>query len=366
LPVSYTLLIAKVPAPPALLDALQEISVDASTDEASVFRLRFGISQTATGDWTILELDLFRPLVPVSIRVQAGLGVPEAIINGYVSRLQITYAEEPGKSVLEVTGMDATLLMNLQEKVMPWPNLPDSAIAAAIFGQYAVVPQIQPTSPSLVEPEGTTTQRATDIRFLRRLAQRNGFDCYVQPEPLTGIDFGYFQPPSLVGLPEVVLSVNMGEATNVTGFTIQYEMTRPTTALASGLDISTKSPQPAVAPAALQIPLGVEGTLLRVIPPPIVRPADTGQMRTADLQLAAQAIVDRSTWVVVARGQVGSELGVLRPGKIVNIRGTGRVFSGSYYVTRVTHTITKENYGQSFEAKRNAVEMTGAELFVSV
>jgi len=56
----------------------------------------------------------------------------------------------------------------------------------------------------------------------------------------------------------------------------------------------------------------------------------------------------------------------LRPGKIVNIRGAGRVFTGSYYVTRVTHTITKEDYGQSFEAKRNAVEMTDAELFVSV
>lgn len=367
MPIAYTLLIGFVPAIPAVVDAIQEIEVESSVDEASMFRMRLGIAQTAIGDWSILELDLFRPLVPVSIRVQSGLGAPEAIINGYVSQQQVTYADEPGQSTLEVTGMDATLLMNLQEKVMPWPNMPDSAIAAAIFAQYPpIVPQIQPTPPVLVEPEGTTTQRGTDMRFLRRLAKRNGFDCYVQPEPLSGVDMGYFQPPSLLGLPQAVLNVHMGEQTNVIGFSVRYEMLRPTTAITAGLDVATKAPQPAIAPVALQVPLGLEGALLRVLPPPIVRPADTGQMRSPELQTAAQAMVDRSTWAVVAEGQVPVGVGVLRPGKIVNIRGVGRVFNGSYYVTRVHHTITPDSYTQRFEARRNAVGMTGAEVYVDV
>jgi Phage tail baseplate hub (GPD) len=366
LPVSFTLLIGMAPALPQLIDAIQEIEVEATIEAASEFRLRIGIAQTALGDWSILELDLFRPLVPIQIRVQTGMGVPEAIINGYVTSQQIAYSDQPGQSVLEVTGMDATLLMNLQEKVMAWPNMPDSVIAAALFGQYTIVPQAQPTPPALIEPEGTTMQRSTDIRFLRRLARRNGFDCFVQPEALTGLDMGYFQPPTLVGLPQAVLSVNMGELSNVAGFNVHYDMLRPTTAVASSLDIATKSPQPAVAPVALQIPLGLEGTLMRVIPPPIVRPAETAQMRSPELQAVAQGIVDQSTWAVIAEGQVGSDLGVLRPGKIVNVRGAGRVFNGSYYVTRVMHSITKENYVQKFQAKRNAVGMTGAELYVSL
>ena len=78
--------------------------------------------------------------------------------------------------------MDATMLMNLQEKVMAWP-MPDSQIAQAIFAQYIITPMVSPTLPSLVETEGTTTQRGTDIRFLRRLAQRNGYECFVQPRP---------------------------------------------------------------------------------------------------------------------------------------------------------------------------------------
>ena len=71
--------------------------------------------------------------------------------------------------------------------------MPDSAIASAIFGQHSMLPLVDPTSPVLIEPDGTTIQRGTDIRFLRRLARRNGFDCYVQPEPLTGVDIGYFR-----------------------------------------------------------------------------------------------------------------------------------------------------------------------------
>src|SRR5215216_6455137 len=151
MPVSFTLLIAFAPALPAVLDAVQEIEVEASTEVASMFRLRIGISKTAIGDWSVLQEDLFRPLVPVSVRVQTGLGIPEAIINGYVTGQQVTYADEPGQSVLEVTGMDATLLMNLQEKVTLWPNMPDNAIATAIFGQYAVIPRAHPTPPALTE-----------------------------------------------------------------------------------------------------------------------------------------------------------------------------------------------------------------------
>jgi phage protein D len=365
--VGYTLLIAMVPAPAPVIEAVQDIEIEASLDQASVFRVRFGITQTKTGDWSILELDPFRPLVPVSIRVQRGIRPPEAVINGYVTDQRVIYGHEAsGCSTLEVTGMDATHLMNLQERVKPWPNLPDSGIAAAIFGQYGVVPRLDATSPVLTEPDGTTIQRGTDIRFLRRLARRNGFDCYVQPEPVSGLDFGHFRARRTAGLPQAVLSVSMGEETNVHDFAVRYEMTKPTTAVAAGLDVATKAPQPALAPVPSELPLGLEGTLMRELPPAVVRPADTGLPRTAELQRAAQAVVSRSSWSVVATGTVGTDVGVLRPGGLVNVRGAGRVYNGSYVVTRVTHSLAPCAYEQRFEARRNAVAMTGGELFVEV
>jgi hypothetical protein len=362
----YTLLIGLVPAPEPIIEAVQQIDVECALEEASVLRLELGISATKLGDWTILDIDPFRPLVPLQLRVQRGAGAPEALINAFVTEQRVTYGEG-GHSKLQITGLDATYAMNLHEKVKTYLNLPDSAIASMLFAERGIVPRVDPTSPVLTDPEGTTIQRGTDIRFLRRLARRNGFDCYVQPEPISGLDFGHFRKRQLTGMPQAVLSVEMGTETNVCDFSIRYELTRPTAAIAAGLDVLTKSPQPAVAPTALEQPLGIEGTLLRQLPPPIIRPADTGLPRTADLQRSTQAIVDRSAWSVVAEGTAGLDVPVLRPGGLVSIRGVGRLYNGTYYLTRVKHTINAGGgIEQRFEAARNAVTETGTELYVEV
>jgi phage protein D len=363
LPVAFVLTIGLTPAPAEVLSDVQEIEIESATEEASMFRLRIGITRKAGGSWSTVDADLFRPLVRVGIRIQAGIGAPSPVINGYVSGQEVRYAEKSGRSTLEVTGMDATLLMGLDEKITAWPNMADGAIAAAIFGDYFVTPRVKPTPPGLVEPEGTTLQRSSDIRFLRRLARRNGFECFVQPDPFTGTDFGFFGPAETVGMPQAVLSVSMGTETNVRDFSVRYEMTRPTSVIASGLDVRTKEPQPASALASVRTPLGAEPSLLRLSPTPVIRPAETGLMRAGELRTLSEAIADRSSYAVLATGTVGPEVGVLRPGVIMSIRGPGRLYTGIYYVTRVHHTIGARGYLQRFEARRNAVGMTGTEAF---
>jgi len=46
------------------------------------------------------------------------------------------------------------------------------------------------------------------------------------------------------------------------------------------------------------------------------------------------------------------------------VRGAGRENSGLYYVNSVTHRISRDDYAQSFSGWRNAVELTGAEIFI--
>ena len=155
--------------------------------------------------------------------------------------------------------MDATLLMNLQENVIPWPMQDDGAIAAAVFGQYGIIPIVSPSLPFNLDPTDMTIQRGTDIRFLRRLAQRNGFECYVQPQPQSGLDMGYFGPPTnFPGAQQAVLNVKMGSLTNVSEFKIRYDMARPTAAASSGIDVMTRSPSLAVsiAPSVTPPPTG--------------------------------------------------------------------------------------------------------------
>ncbi|MEJ2541224.1 MAG: contractile injection system protein, VgrG/Pvc8 family [Gemmatimonadota bacterium] len=364
---TFSLQLDGSPAPSAVVDAVQSIEVESSVDVASVFRLRLGVRQSSTGDWTLMEHDTFQPLTPVTIRVANARGIPEALINGYVTHKTARYSDDPSASVLEVTGMDATVLMNLEEKVTAWPNMSDSAIASAIFAQYTLVARTGSTSPQLVEPEGTTTQRGTDIRFLRRLARRNGFLCYVQPEATTGLDQGFFQAPDLsAGRPDAVINAGMGSDSNVRDLSLSYDMLRPTSVQASGLDISTKAVQRAPAPSATRTPMGAEPALQRVTPTPVVRPAGTGLVQSGELQAAAQSIADESSMALQARGSLTAGVGILHAGGILNIRGVGRLFNGSYFVTRVTHRISRENgHEQEFTAVRNAVTMTGAEVYAS-
>ena len=230
-----------------------------------------------------------------------------------------------------------------------------------------------------VDPSGVdaTVQRATDIRFLRRLAQRNGYECFVQPDPVTGVDVGYFGPPAnLPFAPRAVLNVKMGAQTNVSEFKLRYDMVRPTLSLAYGLDTMTRAPfaMPSVPPVAASYPfgppMGVQEATVREVggphPPPMVLPAQTGMQSLPGLPLVNQAITNKASWALVAEGTAGADVGVLFAGTTANIRGVGLSFNGSYYLTRVSHVfdICGCSYTQKFEARRNAVGMTGAELFL--
>src|SRR5262249_47499652 len=153
--------------------ALREIHVETSIERASVFRLRFDLSQTQIGDWNVLQFDIFRPLVPVQVRIHMGLGLSETLINGYVREAKLDNRNEPGKSTLEVVGMAATAtVMNIHEKPWPWPNVPDSTMADAIFLRYGIIPMSVPTPLTRVINRVTTIQRHTDTRFLMELARR--------------------------------------------------------------------------------------------------------------------------------------------------------------------------------------------------
>jgi hypothetical protein len=368
IPSLYTVKVAMAPLPPPFLTALTSIEVESSLEEASVVRLHFELSQTALGDWDVLQFDIFRPLVPVSISVMLGKFLPETLVNGYVREVRLNNRTQPGASTLEVVAFDATAtLMDQIEMPMPHPNMSDSVIATTIFARYAMIPMaFPPTAPGRTVMDTTTTQRVTDIRLLREIAERNAYECFVQPDPLLGLDVGHFHPPQLMMPPQGVLSTNFGLATNMETFDVSNDMLEPTSALALWLDPSTKAPLPAPGLAATEAPMGLEPALLRIVPPPMVRPAATFSANYSEVLANSLSIANRSSRCVRGSGTVdGIKYGkVLRPGLPVAVRGVGREHSGNYYVTRVTHSVSTDHYTQSFEAWRNAVGLTGAEIFV--
>ena len=367
IPSYFLVQVAFAPLPMPYMQALREIEVQTAVGQASIFRLRFELSRNSFGDFDAMAIDIFRPLVPIRLSVSAGLGLPQTLINGYIKDASLSASNEPGASTLEVVGMDAlgTLMAHIQQPFI-WPNLPDSAVAAAIFGKYGLVPIAVPTPPLRTVLDTTTTQRANDSVYLQQLASRNGYELYIQPDPVAGIDAGHFHPPLTVAPPQGVLSIDFGTQTNLLDFSVTNDMLAPTSVMGLSSEPRTRVPIPTIAPVSTEPPMGLEPTLNRILPPPIERPAGTDAASPAEAQAQAMARATTSSRSVRASGEVDGlkYKRLLLAGLPVLVRGAGRQMSGSYYVTSVSHRISRDGYTQSFSAWRNAVGLNGTEVFI--
>jgi hypothetical protein len=368
LPSWFTVQVAFAPMPVPFFQALRDIEIETSIGRASIFRMHFDLSRTIFGDFDALAFDIFRPLLPVKISVAAGLPFPQVLINGYIKDTKLQAGSAPGTSRLEIVGMDALgTLMTNNQKPFPWPNLSETSIAAAIFGKYAMIPLIDPLPPTRTILDTTTNQRIYDAPFLFELAHANNFELYIQPDPVLGTDVGHLHRPYTYLPSQGVLSIDFGKQSNLTKFDVSNDMLQPTGVVGASIEPNTRAPIPAVGVTSTEPPMGLEPTLFRVIPPPVARQAPNGcAANPTEAQLRALAHASATSRSITAQGEVdGIQFGrPLRVGLPVLVRGAGRQNSGLYYVQSVTHRISRDDYLQSFSAWRNAVGLTGAEIFI--
>jgi phage protein D len=363
--ISYNLYINGQPASPDILAAIQKIEVEDHARIADMLGLQMAIalSDKASG-WTAMDEDIFKRLSRIKVEVSICGAKAKPLIDSYVIETNAQFSNEPGKSLLKVIAMDSTVLLNLDEKIKPWPNMADSDIAEAIFRSYGFNTVIDSTQPSRQEVDTTTIQRETDMQFLKRLAYRYGYECYLDLDSENGKVEGHFHKPRLDEPPQRVLTVNMGSATNVNSFKARYEMLRPVTAQAIGLDIETQSDQSAETEEASLKSMGKDSSASTDRPRKVLV-SQTGLTQTGELQTYAQSIVDESSWAITAEGDLNTVAygGILEAKKPVLVRGAGKQFSGIYYIDKVLHILTADGYIQRFSMRRNALGLTKKENF---
>src|SRR5258708_3292511 len=196
--IAYTLYINDSPAPPELIAVIQQLEVEDHSDMADMVRLSVAISiRDGCGSWNAVDQNTFRRLTKLRIEVNVGSGKTEPLIEAYVIETNADFANQPGQSVLNVVAMEPTVKMNLKEQVRPWPNMADSDIAEEIFGDYKFDTVVDPTQPRPDELYHTGMHPGTGIRFSHALAQRNGYELYVELNPEAGKVHGHFHKPKL-------------------------------------------------------------------------------------------------------------------------------------------------------------------------
>jgi hypothetical protein len=370
-----------VPAPASLTEALVGVEVTHTDEGRSGFQLTFQAGRSGPSDladYPLLAGPLLRTFNRVILLVVFN-ATPRVLMDGFITRHQLSPSEEPGGSTFTVTGEDVSVKMDLVEKKHSHPAQDESTIVRTILAQYAallgfpptVVPPVQLDAPPATE-RIPTQPGMTDLRYMTDLAGRFGHVFYVTPGRIPRQNVAYWGPPVRLGLPQPALSVNLGPGSNVDQVGFQYDAMAPTVVkdevqvgdvnlrLPVIAMASTRLPPLASRPSpAFNLP-DVRVSTLGVQSPPegTPEPRRRGGMTYLQAFALAQSKVNTSVdKVVSATGQLDAlRYGeILTPRGLVGLRGAGFTYDGLYYVKSVTHSIRSGEYKQRFTLTREGV-----------
>jgi len=348
-----------VPAPLPLIEALQRVEVTSSR-ERSGFQLTFSLGKTSPLQ-TALVAGLLDPITTRVVVTVVFRGMPHVLIDGIVTRHELSPSNEAGKSTLTLTGDDLHVLMDILQVKAMYPAVPIAAQVMAIMAKYAmfgVVPMALPVPlPGLKRPtDRTDTQTGTDYQYVKGLATQCGYIFRLEPGPLPGQSTAYFGPDLPLPIPQRSLAVNCDQDSNVESFSASLDGLAKRVMVMFVLDpVTRKIPIPVPVPniSPLHPPLGA-----RLTPPSKLEFSEETSALTLDeatnrafgFMLQGADAVSANVSVDTARyGQI------LRPRTVVGVRGAGFAYDGMYYVNSVTHSIKRGEYKQSVQLSRDGV-----------
>jgi hypothetical protein len=199
---------------------VQSVQVTSGKDKSG-FQITFAVGKRSPLLNTLLPAAYFDPMTTrVIITVTLG-GRPHVLMDGIVTRQELTPSSEPGQSTLTVTGEDLGVLMDVVE--MPfirYPGMPVIARVYAILAKYAAFGIVPLAVPPFIDDvplpsHEIPAQQGTDLQYLKLLADRCGYVFYVEPGPLPGQSLAYWGPDIRIPVPQKALGVNMDAHTNV-------------------------------------------------------------------------------------------------------------------------------------------------------
>jgi len=352
--------VVPIPVPQVVVDALTSVEVTSAAGERSGFKLQFTLSNRSPLHAAFLLAAGQTPLMRVIIILTVN-GMPDVLMDGVMTRNEMTPGGKPGQSTLTILGDDLTRVMDLQDiSGFPFPAMPIEARIFTILGKYAVFGMIPLVIPSLftdvpIPIDRIPAQQGTDLKYIEQLASQVGHIFYIDPGPAPGTNTAYWGPEIKVGVPQPALNFDMDAATNVEALSFTYNSSGATLPIVFIQNQLTKFPIPLPIPKLnpLQPPLGA-------IPPGINNLTilrDTAKLSPMQAISRGLAAASNSQDAVTGTGSLDvTRYGrLLKARKLVGVRGAGVAFDGLYFVKSVTTTIKRNEVKQNFNLTRNGL-----------
>jgi hypothetical protein len=355
-----------VPLPRAVLDDLSSVEVTHTAERRKPggFRLQFVLGKRSPLHTIFLAAGGALPPILRTLIVATIDGTPHVLMDGVVTKQEITPGRDPSHDTLSVTGVDLTAVMGLIDfSGTPFPAMPIEARVAVILAKYAmfgVVPKIIPTVlfEAPLPTDKIPSQKGTDLEYVNTLAEEVGYVFYLEPGPVPGVTTAYFGPEIKLGVPQPALSTNMDAHTNVESLSLSLDTEEKTMPVTVIQELMSKIPIPIPLPDINPL-----NPLLGVVPLLAKRVEyvnDSAKRSPIQAVLYAMA---RAAGTADGVNGLGT-LDVLRYGRplqarrLVGVRGAGTAFDGLHFVQRVTHRIKRGEYKQEFALARNGLVST--------
>jgi hypothetical protein len=340
-----------LPAPYEVVQALESVEVVNDSEAGDGFQMVIGMQKDKLLDYGLLRN---RALVPGNrcvIGVLMG-ALPEVLIDGIIEHHEVQTDPSAGAK-LTITGKDLTSVLDLEEKNESYPNQPDWAIVSRIilsYAQYGLVPEVVPTADVPIVLERIPRQQETDLAFIQRMAERNGYVFYIEPVTF-GVNRAYFGPETRLGIPQPALTQAMGPSTNLNSISFSHDSLEPVGTEGVFVDPFFKLSIPIPSLPTLKLPpLAASPSQ----PRRKVKMRDTAKQNPAKAAVSALAESTNTPDAITGEGELDAvKYGrVLRARRLVGVRGVGLSYDGFYYVRAVTSQIEKGKYTQRFRISR--------------
>src|ERR1051325_9260063 len=264
--------VVPVPVPKVAMEALTNVSIktDSPPQMPSCFDLTFSLSTRSPLHTIFLlgaaQIPMLRVILIVTIN-----GMPNVLMDGVTTMIQVTGGSSPGQANLTVTGEDLTKLMGsnlLDLSGLPYPAMPAEARVALIIAKYAmfgliplVIPRFFPDIP--IPTDKIPTQNGNDLQYIQQLASEAGYVFYIDPGPAPGVNMAYWGPQIKVAPPQPALNIDMDAHTNVESLNFNFRTAEKVLPIVFIQNALTKFPIPIPIPDInpLQPPLGVSGMI---------------------------------------------------------------------------------------------------------
>jgi hypothetical protein len=326
------------------------VEVNERMGEPTTYRIRYEVD-ISEGDLPFLSDDRLAPGSELAILVPLNNSF-HCLVKGPVHGNQIHIEHGGAGSWLEIQGSDTSIAMDRETRSAVWADVKDSDAVLSILADYGYTPDVESTNSTHLETKHTLAQRDSDLRFVQRLARRNGFLFWITCNEL-GIETAHFKRPPLDGSAAADLVINL-KSPSLPSIDIKWDGERPTSVIGMQMDLNNKENIDGAVAKTSQTILGKQSLMditgdIRSVH--LATPVDD----SGDLLSRGEGVLIESDWFIHASCQTDLiTLGKpVRAHTIAELRGAGSRYSGKYFTAGINHSIDAENHRMNLELVRN-------------